>query len=111
MSEVFSVLTPNAANASAELQGLVTEWNKRVDDVMVVSGSHEDLVYVAADLDILNILLQVLPYILSLFTGGFTIEAILSIVKFVVPLIVKDPTLQAILLQIIEVLVGLLIKK
>lgn len=89
-----------------DLCDLYREKSKQL--VAAAGGTHEAVVYDAIDLDLINVIMQILPMVLKLFAGGFGLPAIIDLVKMVLPLLVKSEELRAILLQIIEALVGIL---
>lgn len=90
-----------------QLTGLCAEFNSTRDKLLAAcGGSHESLVYEATDLDLGTLLVQVVPILLSMLTGGFNSTAILSVVKILLPMIVKNQSLADVLYKIIEALVA-----
>ena len=92
-----------------ELLSLCRQYNQ-LKDAKLKTCAATDLVYDALDIDLVSILVQVLPIVLSLFTGGMSLPAILGLVKVVIGLFVKDADLAKILNQILETLLGFLVK-
>lgn len=89
------------------LTGLCAEFNSKRDALLeACGGSHDTLVYEATDLDLGTLLVQIVPILLSMLTGGFNATAILSVVKILLPMIVKNQTLADVLYKIIEALVA-----
>lgn len=94
------------------LSALCQQFNKTRDEKLAAfSGDHSSLVYEALDLDLGQLLVQILPIVLSLFTSGMSITLILGLAKTIIGFLVKDSELAALLYQIIEILAGLLAKK
>ena len=92
-----------------ELTELCRLYNDKVAEKLAACGGDvRHLVYEAVDLDLAQILVQVLPVLLSLFTGGFSLPIILGLAKTLVGLLVKDQDLANVILQIIEVLIKIL---
>jgi hypothetical protein len=96
---------------SASLVDLCREFNELRDARLAAcAGDSSQLVYDAVDLDLGTLLAQLLPIVVSLLQGGFTLVGLLPLIKVLVSLLVKDSALAASLVAILETLLKMLVK-
>lgn len=105
MTSMINHLLGGTQDESKKLQDLVNQWESRCDVLRLKTAEHH--AFSADNFDLLQKLMLLLPYVITLFTGGFTPVAILGLLKQVIAMLVSDTELQAILLQIMTVLVNL----
>jgi hypothetical protein len=106
---LFAGANPSERDRLAELAKKFNEVRDR--KLVAANGAIGELVFEAVDLDLGAILVQVLPLVFQLFTGGFNAVVVLGIIKTVLALLVKDSELSAIVYQVLDILVNILFKK